>query len=139
VEDLFSEKFILRREGHCLGDQAIVFCHRNDFRPHITFRSSQIETIQSFVMAGQGISLIPEMAKMTGRAPLTYRTLEKPRPTRTITAIWRSKRELTGAVKELLKHLRQIAQTREPKVEADEVAHNEDKGEKTKSTKLRGS
>jgi LysR family transcriptional regulator, hydrogen peroxide-inducible genes activator len=99
------------KEGHCLGDQALVFCHRHDFRPHIVFRSSQIETIQSFVMAGLGISLIPQMAKMTGRAPLIYRSLEKPLPTRSIVVAWRSKHEPTEAMKELLKHLRQVAKT----------------------------
>lgn len=83
LEDLYSEKFILMKEGHCLGDQALVFCHRHDFRPHIAFRSSQIETIQSFVMAGLGVSLIPQMAKMTGMFPLIYRSLEKPVPSRT--------------------------------------------------------
>jgi LysR family hydrogen peroxide-inducible transcriptional activator len=111
IEDLYSAKFILMREGHCLGDQALVFCHRHDFRPHIVFRSSQIETIQSFVMAGQGVSLIPEMAKATGRLPLVYRSLEKPRPSRTIVAAWRSKQESNGAFNQFLKHLRQVAKT----------------------------
>jgi LysR family hydrogen peroxide-inducible transcriptional activator len=111
LDDLSSEKFILMKEGHCLGDQALVFCHRHDFRPYIEFRSSQIETIQSFVMAGLGISLIPQMAKMTGRFPLIYRSLEKPIPTRTIVAVWRSKHEPTKAMNELLKHFRQVSKT----------------------------
>lgn len=111
IEDLCPEKFILMKEGHCLGDQALVFCHRHDFRPHIVLRSSQIETIQSLVMAGLGVSLVPQMAKMTGRLPLIYRSLEKPRPTRTIVAVWRSKREPSAALQEFLKHLRQVAKT----------------------------
>jgi LysR family hydrogen peroxide-inducible transcriptional activator len=111
IEDLYTEKFILMREGHCLGDQALVFCHRHDFRPHIAFRSSQIETIQSFVMAGQGVSLIPQMAKATGRLPLVYRSLERPKPTRTIVAAWRSKQEMNEAFKHFMKDLRQVAQT----------------------------
>jgi LysR family transcriptional regulator, hydrogen peroxide-inducible genes activator len=111
IEDLCPEKFILMKEGHCLGDQALVFCHRHDFRPHIVLRSSQIETIQSLVMAGLGVSLIPQMAKMTGRLPLIYRSLEKPRPTRTIVAVWRSKREPSATLQEFLKHLRQVAKT----------------------------
>jgi len=111
IEDLCPEKFILMKEGHCLGDQALVFCHRHDFRPHIVLRSSQIETIQSLVMAGLGVSLVPQMAKMTGRLPLIYRSLEKPRPTRTIVAVWRSKREPSATLQEFLKHLRQVAKT----------------------------
>jgi LysR family hydrogen peroxide-inducible transcriptional activator len=111
IEDLCPEKFILMKEGHCLGDQALVFCHKHDFRPQIVLRSSQIETIQSLVMAGLGVSLIPQMAKMTGRLPLIYRSMEKPKPTRTIIALWRSKRELSAVLEEFLKYLRQVAKT----------------------------
>jgi LysR family transcriptional regulator, hydrogen peroxide-inducible genes activator len=109
VEDLCSEKFILMKEGHCLGDQVLVFCHRHDFRPRILMRSGQIGTILSLVKSGLGVSLIPQMAKDATIKSVTYRSLEEPQPTRTIVAFWRSKRAHTKAVQEFLKHLRQAA------------------------------
>jgi LysR family hydrogen peroxide-inducible transcriptional activator len=111
IEDLCSETFILMQECHCLGDRSLAFWHKPNFRPHIVLRSSQIETILSLVMTGLGISLIPQMAKATGRLPLIYRSLENPRPTRTIAAVWRSKRESNGMLSELLVHVRQVSKT----------------------------
>jgi LysR family hydrogen peroxide-inducible transcriptional activator len=108
--DLESERFILMNQGHCLGDQVLSFCTKNDLHLRVVLRSSQIETIQSLVMAGLGMSLVPQMAKINGRVPLVYRSLEKPKPTRTNVVVWRKGREHTRAAAEFLKHLRQTVQ-----------------------------
>lgn len=110
VSDLAKERFILMKEGHCLGDQILSFCTQNDLHLQIVLRSSQIETIHSLVMAGLGMSLVPQMAKINGKTPLVYRSLEKPRPTRTNVVVWRKGREHTRAAAEFLKHLRQTVQ-----------------------------
>jgi LysR family hydrogen peroxide-inducible transcriptional activator len=110
VSDLETERFILMKEGHCLGDQILSFCTQNDLRLQIVLRSSQIETIQSLVMAGLGMSLVPAMAKISGKTPLVYRSLEKPKPLRTNVVVWRKGRELTRAAAEFMKHLRQTVQ-----------------------------
>jgi len=55
------------------------------------------------------MSLVPQMARISGRTPLVYRSLEKPTPTRTIVVIWRKGREHTRATAEFLKHLQQSA------------------------------
>lgn len=107
--DLRNERFILMNDSHCLSDQVLNFSTKNDLRLHVVLRSSQIETIQSLVMTGLGISLAPQMAKVGQRTPLVYRSLEKPKPTRTLAVIWRKGRELTRAAAEFLKHLRQVA------------------------------
>ena len=109
LSDLEKERFILMKEGHCLGDQILSFCTKNDLRLQIVLRSSQIETIQSLVMSGLGMSLVPQMAKISGRTPLVYRSLEKPTPTRTIVVVSRKGRQLSRAAIEFLKHLRQTA------------------------------
>ncbi len=105
--DLESERFILMKEGHCLGDQVLRFCTRRDFNPRVSCRSAQIETILSLVKAGLGISLIPQMAAREGgqRRP-TYRSLAPPRPERTIVAFWPRRREPGRAASEILKLLR---------------------------------
>ena len=102
--DLDRERFIVMKESHCLGDQVLSFCDARDLHPRISFRSAQLETIQSLVCTGLGISLIPAMAVQPGRsgAPM-YRSLRAPRPVRKITAVWPKQRPLGRAATEFLK------------------------------------
>ena len=46
ISDIEREKFILMKEGHCLGAQALLFCHSQDFHPQVSCRSAQVETLQ---------------------------------------------------------------------------------------------
>lgn len=112
--DLETEKFILMKEGHCLGDQVLTFCGRRDFHPQVSCRSAQIETVQALVQAGLGISLVPKMAVNAGRlAGPVYRSLDDPRPTRAVAVMWPKQRPLSRSGTELLKHLRQMARDRD--------------------------
>jgi LysR family hydrogen peroxide-inducible transcriptional activator len=102
--DLAGERIIVMKEGHCLGDQVLGFCDRRDVRPNISFRSAQLETIQSLVRAGLGCSLIPAMAAQSERADLPeYRSLSAPRPSRRVVAVWPKQRPPGRAAKEFLK------------------------------------
>jgi len=93
VADLERVPFIVMKEGHCLGDQVLRFCDRRDVRPNVSFRSAQLETVQSLVHAGLGLSLIPAMATKAGRpAQLEYRSLSAPKPQRKIVAAWSKRR-----------------------------------------------
>ncbi|HOW66759.1 MAG TPA: LysR substrate-binding domain-containing protein [Candidatus Paceibacterota bacterium] len=107
LADLDSERFILMREGHCLGDQVLNFCHRRDFRPQVSGRSTQISTILALVRAGAGISLVPQMVLASVQdATLVFRSLEKPQPRRRIVALWPHSHPLSRASVEFLKCLR---------------------------------
>lgn len=106
--DLESEPFILMREGHCLGDQVLNFCHRRDFHPRISGRSTQVETILALVEAGLGVSLVPAMAFGAAAARrVICRSLEEPRPRRQIGVFWLHTRSLSRPATEFLNHLRQ--------------------------------
>ncbi len=106
LADMERQPFVLMKEGHCLGDQVLSFCSSRNFRPQVSSRTSQIETIQSLVRAGLGVSLIPFMAKKPGGsgAPV-YRSLAAPRPTRTIVAFWAQRRPLDRAAAAFLAEL----------------------------------
>ncbi len=113
LSDLETERFILMKEGHCLGDQVLYFCNRRDFRPQVTCRSVQIETIQALVHAGLGISMVPKMAvDRSARSGPIYRSLEAPQPTRAIIALWPRQRRLSRIAGTFLDHLRQFARKR---------------------------
>lgn len=103
VNDLEQERFILMKEGHCLGDQVNRFCQRQELRPQISFRSAQLETLQALVWSGLGVSLVPEMATQTGaqNRPV-YRSLSGVRPKRKIIVIWLQQRPLSKAANEFL-------------------------------------
>ena len=104
--DLEGERLIVMKEGHCLGDQVLWFCDRRHVKAKISFRSAQLETIQSLVRAGLGISLIPQMAARADRGDLPeYRSLPAPKPARTIAAVWPRHRPPGRGANEFLKTL----------------------------------
>jgi LysR family hydrogen peroxide-inducible transcriptional activator len=104
--DLEPERLIVMKEGHCLGDQVLRFCERHDLHPKISFRSAQLETIQSLVRAGLGLSLIPTMAAQNDRGDQPeYRRLQAPRPERKIVAVWPTQRPPGRGAGELLKRI----------------------------------
>lgn len=109
VRDLASERFILMKEGHCLADQVLTFCHKNGSKLQIVLETSQIETVQALVISGLGISLVPQMARFSGKIPLVYRSLEHPKPTRTVIIVWRKGAGHARAASVFLNDLRQIS------------------------------
>ena len=100
-EDLEHDEFILLKEGHCLSDQVISFCERHSVQPRVTFRSAQIETIRGLITAGLGLSLIPAMARdFGGPVQPLFRSLS-PKPTRTVSLLWRATHALSPAAQAL--------------------------------------
>jgi LysR family hydrogen peroxide-inducible transcriptional activator len=102
ADDLEDLPFVLMREGHCLGDQVMRFCERSHFEPKVRSRSAQMETILALVQAGQGVSLIPAMARRQAQGGARYRSLKEPRPKRAVVAFWHRRRPLHRAATEFL-------------------------------------
>lgn len=102
--DLRDEKLIVMKAGHCLGDQVLGFCERQEVKPRISFRSAQLETVQELVCAGLGLSLIPAMARRAKslHAP-AYRSLKSNRPERKIVLVWPKQRPPGRAAAEFVK------------------------------------
>jgi LysR family hydrogen peroxide-inducible transcriptional activator len=89
VRDLASERFILLGEMHCLAEQVISFCRAHECQPLIACKSAQITTIQQLIALGQGVSLLPELARSaddSGR--IVYRPLAGDEPQRTLGVVW---------------------------------------------------
>jgi LysR family hydrogen peroxide-inducible transcriptional activator len=103
ANDLAGERLIVMQQGHCLGDQVLSFCDQHDLHHQISFRSAQLETIQSLVRAGLGISLIPAMAVQRERNHVPeYRSMHSPKPSREIVAVWPKQRPPGRAAGEFL-------------------------------------
>lgn len=87
---LQDETMLLLKDGHCLSDQAISFCHANHLGATPVSIAASIETLRAMICAGMGVTLIPRMA--VDSAPpdtcLVFLPL-KPMPSRTIRVITR--------------------------------------------------
>jgi LysR family hydrogen peroxide-inducible transcriptional activator len=92
VQDLKGQTLLLLEDGHCLRDQALEVCSRIEVREAEDFRATSLETLRQMVVAGLGITLMPEMAveaPFGSQRGLAIRQFAKPTPTRTVGAVWR--------------------------------------------------
>ena len=81
LADVVDEPFILLDDVHCFGDQVLSFCRRGGLEPRVVCRGEQIVTLLAMVAAGQGVSVVPEMAAVADTAKAcVYRPLGKPAP-----------------------------------------------------------
>jgi LysR family hydrogen peroxide-inducible transcriptional activator len=92
VQDLEGQTLLLLEDGHCLRDQALEVCSRINVREAEDFRATSLETLRQMVVAGLGITLLPETAVESpfgSQRGLTIRQFAKPAPSRTVGAVWR--------------------------------------------------
>src|ERR1700759_35236 len=92
LADLKGHSLLLLEDGHCLRDQALEVCSRVDVREVEDFRATSLETLRQMVVAGLGITLMPETAvegPFASQRGLTIRQFAKPTPSRTVGAVWR--------------------------------------------------
>jgi LysR family transcriptional regulator, hydrogen peroxide-inducible genes activator len=92
VADLKGQTLLLLEDGHCLRDQALEVCSRVDVREAEDFRATSLETLRQMVVAGLGITLLPELAvesSFGSQRGLAVREFAKPAPRRTVGAVWR--------------------------------------------------
>src|SRR6202522_922228 len=101
VADLKGQTLLLLEDGHCLRDQALEVCSRVDVREPEDFRATSLETLRQMVVAGLGITLLPEMAVESpygSQRGLTVRPFGKPPPMRTVGAVWRKTSTRSAAI-----------------------------------------
>ncbi|MGA2343180.1 MAG: LysR substrate-binding domain-containing protein [Steroidobacteraceae bacterium] len=101
VADLKGQTLLLLDDGHCLRDQALEVCSRVDVREAEDFRATSLETLRHMVVAGLGVTLMPELAVESpfgSQRGLTIRQFVKPAPARTVGAVWRKSSTRTAAI-----------------------------------------
>ena len=104
VQDLKGHALLLLEDGHCLRDQALEVCSRVDVREVEDFRATSLETLRQMVVAGLGITLLPELAvepPFGSQRGLAIRQFAKPAPSRTVGAVWRKSSTRIAAITEL--------------------------------------
>ncbi|HXI48082.1 MAG TPA: LysR substrate-binding domain-containing protein [Steroidobacteraceae bacterium] len=101
VQDLKGQTLLLLEDGHCLRDQALEVCSRVDVREAEDFRATSLETLRQMVVAGLGITLLPELAVESpfgSQRGLTIRQFSKPTPSRSVGAVWRKSSTREAAI-----------------------------------------
>ncbi|MEO0530493.1 MAG: hydrogen peroxide-inducible genes activator [Planctomycetota bacterium] len=87
--DVEPHPFVLLDEAHCLSDSVFSFCRQKAFQPLVVERTSQLTMVQELVALDHGVSMIPAMARRLDASDTrVYRSLDGPKPTRTIAAAW---------------------------------------------------
>lgn len=101
IQDLKGQTLLLLEDGHCLRDQALEVCSRIDVHEAEDFRATSLETLRQMVVAGLGITLLPETAvdaPFGSQRSLTIRHFAKPAPIRTVGAVWRKSSTRTQSI-----------------------------------------
>lgn len=88
LADVEPLPFVLLDEAHCLTGNIVSFCRQRAFQPVAVERTSQLAMVQELVSLSHGVSMIPAMARRRDQSDRrVYRSLEDPRPQRTIAAV----------------------------------------------------
>ncbi|UFJ42717.1 LysR family transcriptional regulator [Brevibacillus humidisoli] len=96
LAELSTQPFILLKEGQGFRQISLSLCEQAGFQPRIVFESSNIQTVQSLVAAGMGVSFAPEMITRSawGTTAPAYVRL-RTRPERTLVVAYRKDRRLS--------------------------------------------
>jgi len=92
IRELEGHTLLLLEDGHCLRDQALEVCSRVDVHEPEDYRATSLETLRQMVVAGLGITLLPELAvdaPFGAQRGLVVREFAKPAPSRSVGAVWR--------------------------------------------------
>jgi LysR family transcriptional regulator, hydrogen peroxide-inducible genes activator len=92
AELIDADELLLLEDGHCLRDQALAVCHRIDPRRLRSFGATSLSTVLQLVAAGQGITLVPQLAVDAGLMTdprLALIRFAEPTPHRTVGLAWR--------------------------------------------------
>jgi len=91
--ELFKdERLLLLEEGHCLRDQALMFCNLRQIDNIDVSGASSLSTIVQMVANGMGLTLLPEISLEfeVQHSQIKVVKFKKPEPNRVLGLAWRS-------------------------------------------------
>ncbi|WP_342478450.1 LysR family transcriptional regulator [Paenibacillus sp. FSL H7-0350] len=99
LAELKDESFIVLKEGQGFRKMTVELCREAGFEPRIVFESNNMETVQSLVAAGMGVTLVPHFIARAARSEFVpvYLPLAEPVPGRTLVIAYRRGRYLSRA------------------------------------------
>lgn len=105
MQDLAQETLLLLDEGHCMRTQMLAVCARVNAKEQTNFRATSLETLRQMVIAGSGITLMPQSAITKKEKGIVYLPFTAPTPQRTIGLVWRKTTAKTELLKAMFNYL----------------------------------
>jgi len=102
--ELHDLQLLLLDEGHCMRDQALQFCQWAGAQEQLGVRAASLETLRQMVIAGTGVTLMPQIAIRPDDVGIKYIPFDQTVPKRTIGLVWRK----TSVRKQLMERLVEI-------------------------------
>lgn len=87
-DQLRAEKLILLEDEHCFREQALSLCKSHSMQEDKAFQATSLETIRHVVAAGQGVTLMPGIARRYNDG-VAYIPMAGKHYSRTIGAVWK--------------------------------------------------
>ncbi|MCH5585160.1 LysR family transcriptional regulator [Shimazuella sp. AN120528] len=97
IGDVQEAPFILLKEEYGFRRIVLDLCAEAGFQPNVHFLTSNMETAQSFVVSGLGVTIVPLMVTRE-RTDMLYLPLEG-KPTRTLVFAYREDRYLSNVAR----------------------------------------
>jgi len=104
---LFSERILVLSEGHCLRNQTQAICNSAS-RTGDDIQATSLETLRGLVSAGQGITLLPALARRDAETGVDLRPM-KPAASRTVRLVARRADPRRSEISMLASALRKAA------------------------------
>jgi LysR family hydrogen peroxide-inducible transcriptional activator len=119
------ERLMLLEEGHCMRDQALAICGAARPAALANFGATSLTTLLQMVAHGQGLTLVPEMAMISGTLPADVRVVpfSSPQPARTIGLAWRRNSGRQADCRSLAALLRDLAGSVRDELEGEKHPH----------------
>lgn len=99
--DLKTEKLILLEEGHCFRSQALDVCHSTSAKENKIFSATSLETIREFISNGNGMTLMPEMARKRNDN-IHYIPMKNGKFSRDVGIIWKKSSKKQAQIEKLI-------------------------------------
>lgn len=115
LAQLRDEPFIVLKKGQGFRKLTFDLCRGAGFEPNVVFESNNIETVQSLVAAGMGITLVPRFIARAKRSELipAYLPLAAPAPSRTLVIAYRKGRYLSKAAEAFIETFKKTMEERQ--------------------------
>ncbi|MGM1046169.1 MAG: LysR family transcriptional regulator [Bacillota bacterium] len=110
LQELSDEAFIVLKKGQGFRKLTFDLCREAGFEPNVVFESSNIETIQSLVATGMGVTLVPRFIARAKRSEFipVFLPLAEPVPSRTLVVAYRNGRYLSKAAEAFIQTFKEV-------------------------------
>ncbi|UNK20591.1 LysR family transcriptional regulator [Paenibacillus sp. N3/727] len=110
LQELRDEAFIVLKKGQGFRKLTFDLCREAGFEPNVVFESSNIETIQSLVATGMGVTLVPHFIARAKRSEFipVFLPLAEPVPSRTLVVAYRNGRYLSKAAEAFIQTFKEV-------------------------------